>query len=85
MSPNFLNGLLNIDSRSFEKVLSHERQLASSYINIDEWREAWQRLKSYQKHSTPKVNIAKKDSLTVWSSTAIALWFQRMQGKFDID
>lgn len=83
MSPNFLNGLLNVDRQLFEKVLKEQQQAVAPYVSTDRWLQGWQRTKeSVLQHK--KVEATVQDRLVVWRSTALALWLQHNSKTLDL-
>ncbi|MFG6099674.1 lasso peptide isopeptide bond-forming cyclase [Leptothoe sp. ISB3NOV94-8A] len=77
MTANFVHGLLNINSPSFEHVLNKYNHAVLGYINLDNWENAWNKLKQYPK-SNKRMSSITKDCFIVWRATVLALWFQRM-------
>ncbi|EKU97460.1 asparagine synthase, glutamine-hydrolyzing [Leptolyngbya sp. PCC 7375] len=77
MTANFVNGLLNINRPLFEQVLNKYSHSVLRYVNLDDWENAWHRIKQYPE-SKKKVSSTTQDCFMVWRATVLALWFQRM-------
>ena len=76
MTANFISGLLNINRPLFEQVLNQYNHSVLGYVNLDNWKNAWSRVKQYPE-SNKTVNSMTKDCFMVWRATVLALWFQR--------
>ncbi|NEZ67165.1 lasso peptide isopeptide bond-forming cyclase [Leptolyngbyaceae cyanobacterium CCMR0082] len=77
MTANFVNGLLNINRPLFEQVLNKYSHSVLRYVNLDNWENAWSRVKQYPE-SNKKISSTTQDCFMVWRATVLALWFQRM-------
>lgn len=77
MTANFVHGLLNINRPSFEQVLNKYNHAVLDYVSLDNWKNAWSKVKQYPE-SNKTVNSITKDCFMVWRATVLALWFRRM-------
>ncbi|MBT9314730.1 lasso peptide isopeptide bond-forming cyclase [Leptothoe spongobia] len=77
MTANFVNGLLNINHPLFEQVLNQYHHSVLGYVNLDNWKNAWKRVKQYPE-SNKTANSMTNDCFIVWRATVLALWFKRI-------
>ncbi|MGD1855041.1 MAG: lasso peptide isopeptide bond-forming cyclase [Leptolyngbyaceae cyanobacterium] len=77
MTANFVNGLLNINRPLFEQALNQHNSSVLGYVNLDNWKNAWNAVKQYPKSNRTATSMT-KDCFIVWRATVLALWVKRI-------